>query len=277
VCFRVVPAGFFITATSLIGLAGACYIFSSTPAGGMVMYGRNLFTKITGLCLFAGISPVWCGLDEAIVEYQDGNYVAALVEFQSLADQGDAVAQYNLAVMYEYGQGVPQAYALAAMWYWRSAEQGTDLAQYNLGVLYEKGHGVPRDFIKSVEWYTRAAQQGLDLAQYNLGVMYEKGRGVPRDLATAIEWYRKAARQGDADAQNNLGDMYYFGNGVPQNYLLAHMWYNLASANGHEPAAINRDRVAARLSPEQIVTAQKLAEDWIKQQLENGDHQKAAD
>jgi hypothetical protein len=99
VCFRV---GFILIATSLIGLVGTRYIFSSNSAGGILMYGRNLFAKITGLCLFAGISPVWCGLDEAIVEYQDGNYVAALVEFQSLAEQGDAVAQYNLAVMYEY-------------------------------------------------------------------------------------------------------------------------------------------------------------------------------
>ncbi len=33
-----------------------------------------------------------------------------------LAEQGDADAQFNLGVMYDNGQGVPQDYAQAHMW-----------------------------------------------------------------------------------------------------------------------------------------------------------------
>ena len=109
---------------------------------------RNI---LVGCWLYAAAGPAWCGLDEAVAAYQTGNYAAALAEFRLLAEQGDAAAQYNLAVMYEHGEGVPQSPAMAAMWYWKSAEQGTDLAQYNLGVLYEHGLGVPQDTGKAVE------------------------------------------------------------------------------------------------------------------------------
>jgi TPR repeat protein len=37
---------------------------------------------------------------------------------------GYADAQYNLALMYNNGEGVPQDYALAVEWYRKAAEQG---------------------------------------------------------------------------------------------------------------------------------------------------------
>ena len=41
------------------------------------------------------------------------------------AEQGDVNAQYNLGVMYGTGQGVPQDYVLAHMWFNLSASRGT--------------------------------------------------------------------------------------------------------------------------------------------------------
>ena len=45
-------------------------------------------------------------------------------ELHSRAEQGNAAAQYNLGVMYDNGEGVPQDYAEAAKWYRLAAEQG---------------------------------------------------------------------------------------------------------------------------------------------------------
>ena len=70
--------------------------------------------------------------------YQSGDYATALREWTPLAKQGDAVAQYNLGVMYAQGQGVPQDYKTAVKWYRLAAEQGNADAQYNLGVMYDK-------------------------------------------------------------------------------------------------------------------------------------------
>ncbi|MBU0755055.1 MAG: SEL1-like repeat protein [Planctomycetes bacterium] len=40
------------------------------------------------------------------------------------AEQGDMIAQYTLAFMYETGRGAPQSDAEARKWYRKSAEQG---------------------------------------------------------------------------------------------------------------------------------------------------------
>jgi len=41
--------------------------------------------------------------------------------------------------MYSLGQGVPQGYAQAAMWYQKAADQGNTDAQTDLGLMYERG------------------------------------------------------------------------------------------------------------------------------------------
>jgi hypothetical protein len=155
------------------------------------------------------------------------------------------------------------------MWLWRPlAEQGVALAQNNLGVMYAKGRGVPQDDAEAVKWYRLAAEQGNADAQYNLGVMYEKGEGVPQDYAEAVKWYRLAAEQGQALAQNNLGVMYARGEGVPQDDVQAHMWFDLAAAGfsaseaERDRAVQNRDIIASKMTPAQLAEAQRLAREW---------------
>ena len=91
------------------------------------------------------------------------------------------------------------------------AEQGDATAQVNLGLMYEYGLGVAQDYYEAVKWYRLAAEQGEAIAQYNLGYMYEYGRGVPQDDYEAVKWYRLSAEQGDASGQGSLGVMYEYG------------------------------------------------------------------
>ena len=58
------------------------------------------------------------------------------------------------------------------------AEQGNAVAQFNLGVMYEKGEGVPKDYKQAAYWYSKAAEQGNAEAQTILGIMYGEGEGV---------------------------------------------------------------------------------------------------
>jgi TPR repeat protein len=51
------------------------------------------------------------------------------------------------------------------------ADQGTALAQLSLGVMYANGKGVPQDFGQSATWYRKAADEGDDKAQSILGAM----------------------------------------------------------------------------------------------------------
>ena len=52
-------------------------------------------------------------LQKGLTAYQAGDFATALQEWTPLADQGRAIAQYNLGVMYNNGKGVPQDYAEA--------------------------------------------------------------------------------------------------------------------------------------------------------------------
>jgi TPR repeat protein len=171
--------------------------------------------------------------EEGAAALKRGDYATALRLWRPLAEQGDALVQSLLGIMYAEGQGVPQDYAEAVKWYRLAAEQGDGDAQFLLGVMYARGEGVPQDYAEAVKWYRLAAEQGDALAQSNLGGAYRKGEGVPQDYAEAAKWYRLAAEQGLANAQYLLGFNYYLGvGGVPQDFVAAAKWYRLAAEQG---------------------------------------------
>ena len=110
------------------------------------------------------------------------------------------------------------------------AASGNAEAQYNLGLLYDSGQGVPQDYAQEATWYRKAAEQGNANAQTALGSMYVNGQGVPQNNAQAAAWWRKAADQGNADGQFGLGLLYDHGSGVPQDFAEAYFWFDLAAA-----------------------------------------------
>ena len=136
--------------------------------------------------------------------------------FRQAAGKGNADAQNNLGVMFMDGKGVPRDYAVAVKWFRRAAEQGNAEAQFNLGLTYRNGEGVVRDDAEAVKWFIKAARQNLSSAQFTLGLIYEEGKGVKQDTTEAVEWYRKAAQQGEEEALNNLIAMGNRGNSIAQ-------------------------------------------------------------
>ena len=63
--------------------------------------------------------------------------------------------------MFAEGKGVLQDHRIAAEWYWRAAEQGLALAQYRLAIIYRDGIGMQKDTKKAIFWLKKAAQQNL--------------------------------------------------------------------------------------------------------------------
>ena len=133
-----------------------------------------------------------------------------------------------------------------------------------LALMYDYGQGVPKNDAKARLWYEKAAAGGNADAQNYLGVRYAFGDGAPQNYVQAAKWYEKAAVQGYARAQNNLGALYANGHGVPQNDMWAYVWHNLAAAHSEgdlqKLSANNRDKVARRMSPAQIVEDQQLSQ-----------------
>lgn len=95
-------------------------------------------------------------------------------------------------------------------------------------------------------------------ADYEAGQRaWEEGRP---DVALT-EW-RSAAASGDRRAMLALGRLFVQGLGAPQDYVEAHMWLNLAASRGEAVAAKERDVLAAKMSAEQVATAQARATAW---------------
>ncbi|MGA3263768.1 MAG: tetratricopeptide repeat protein [Terracidiphilus sp.] len=197
----------------------------------------------------------------------DGIYGLAA---RNAAEQGNANAQFSLGNAYRIGQGVPQDYTQAALWYRKAAEQGNANAQINLGTSYALGQGVPQDYTQSALWYRKAAEQGNANAQFSLGASYDLGQGLPQDFAQAAIWYRKAAEQGNADAQINLGAMYDYGQGVPQDYAEALFWLDVAasrklgSIKEEDAYKLLKDDAASHLTSAVLLQIQERARKWVE-------------
>ena len=119
------------------------------------------------LALFCpGVGTVFAAtFHDGVAAYERGDLVNALLAWQSAAEQGDALAQYNLGAFYANGRGVKKDPAEAAKWYRKAAEQGNSLAEYYLGGLYEKGEGVNLDRTEAAKWYRKAAAHDVPQAQ----------------------------------------------------------------------------------------------------------------
>jgi TPR repeat protein len=117
------------------------------------------------------------------------------------ADQGQAEARYNLALMYSTGDGVPQNSGEVARWLRLAADQGLDRAQNALARCYYEGEGLPRDHGEAARWLRLAADQGLAPAQVTLGRMLvgdiPVDERVPADLRAGAKLLARAAQCSD--------------------------------------------------------------------------------
>ena len=92
--------------------------------------------------------------------------------------------------------------------------------------------------------------------------MHHAGRGALQSFPLALKWFEQAAQQNHAEAQYSLGAMYRNGQGVAVDKSKAYIWFNLAAAQGHERAGEARDNLLPALTPEQVLAAQKAAQEW---------------
>ena len=145
---------------------------------------------------------------------------------------------------------------------WRLAEKGDRVAAYNLALLYYAGQGLPQNDGEAVRWFRIAAEQGDAPAEFELGQLYEKGRGVARDPVEAAHWYRKSADQGYVYAQSQLGFMYGNGAGIPRDFVQADLWLSLAATAGEADAAEYRRFMEQGMSTAELAEARRLFDAW---------------
>jgi len=161
------------------------------------------------------------------------DYASKAKRLVELWEKGDAakslVAERELESMYRKPDPVK--------WFRRAAQEGNALAQFNLGRMYEKGLGVGKDYLKAVRLYRTAAEKGNASAQASLGDMYRKGHGVSQNLSTAMKWYQRASDKGVPRGSAGLGDLYASGSiqytDPSLDFYWAMDWYRKAAEQRH--------------------------------------------
>jgi hypothetical protein len=128
------------------------------------------------------------------------------------------------------------------------ANAGDSIAQYETALRYANGEGVPQNYQDAMAWFAKAAANGNDKAQWKLGLGYIRGIGVPYDERQAVVWFKRAANHGDIRAQSALSDVYFSGRGVPRDYVRAYTWANIAAGlrgNDNDRLKVIRSRMTA--------------------------------
>ena len=191
---------------------------------------RKSFLILIWLYIFLTATPLLAFGDykNGISAFEKGNYDIALREFKFLVEQKD----------------------------YRGA--------YGLGLMYDLGLGVATNFEEAVKWYQLSANKGNADALNNLATMYAEGEGVERNASKAAKLYESAAQNGNFDALNNLGTMYLRGVGVTRDYFSAYMWFHLGEMKGDRAAKKNREFVEKKMTPNEIIRANKLVELWLR-------------
>ena len=157
-------------------------------------------------------------------------------------EQKSARAQYQLAVMYQKGDGVPQDEIKAQSLYSESLagflnqEKETPAAyvEYQIAGMYKHGNGTEQDNDAAFQWYVEAAEKGYPHAAYCTARACYEGIGTEQSYPDAVEWYRKATKGGDAYAMYALGKMYRDGIGVELNNERAYQYFLAAAKSEHE-------------------------------------------
>jgi uncharacterized protein len=171
-----------------------------------------------------------------------GDIDTAVVLFTQAADNGLAIAQYNLGVMYFTGEGVAQDYQQSFHYTQLAAEQGHVNAMVNLGVLYYNQLGV------QPEW----------MAVWPLSLINRE-----RHYREAAHWYALAAEYDHGGAQYNLATMYETGLGVEQNLSQAYMWTLLARDNDVPDASLLMATLRRQMTAEQLARAEQAYAEWV--------------
>ncbi|MDR3418443.1 MAG: tetratricopeptide repeat protein [Nevskia sp.] len=222
--------------------------------------------RVSGMSIAGGsaFAPVpGARYEDAASALARQDYPLAFRLLRPFADQGMAVAQFNLGVLYAQGYGTQADPAESMKWFEKAAAQNNADAQNALGIFYRDGNAVAAaDPAQAAEWFRKAAEQNQADAEYNLAALLDVGSGVPQDKAQAIKLYQAAADQDLPAAQYRLGVHYANGDGVQADRVQAYKWFALAARQNVTEARDEMEKVSASLTDEQRSQADAQVAAW---------------
>ena len=108
------------------------------------------------------------------------------------AEKGDTLAQVVLGgYYYSLSDQQEDQRKQAIVWWEKAAEQGLALAEYQLGICYNEGDLVERDVKKALDYWRRASSHGFSEAQIDL-LRFFRDNGTEHTTQEELEHLRSA-------------------------------------------------------------------------------------
>jgi len=104
--------------------------------------------------------------------------------------------------------------------------------QYNLAICYLYGYGVPANHTAAFQWLNASANWDNPAAHVMMGTRYRDGQGVPQDLAKAYFHFDKASKLGEVEALISLAVMLLDESYYEPNCRVAHKALKIAAERG---------------------------------------------
>lgn len=183
------------------------------------------------------------------------DYDSAFTKFLSLAQHGNATAQFNVGAFYINGQGVQKDEKRAYEWFAKSASQGNAPALQILQGAAAKGNENAKNELNKIQPKpasvpTQAqtlAPQVAAAPRDEKTLLTEANTALSqKDYNSAFPKFLALAQQGNAVAQFNVGAFYFNGQGVQKDEKQAYEWFAKSAAQGNARAIEVMQNAAAK-------------------------------
>lgn len=156
---------------------------------------------VAGVMLITGLPGVAVAdtFEDAVAAYKAGQTAEAARTFITLAELGNAAANFNLAFLYLRGEGVPQSDRQAYYWSWMARLGNVNSAKAMVALLEDRLTDKTRKQVATRLRTDLIAQidAGNDWAMPRLARAYlEPADGRPADQASALIWLTVATALG---------------------------------------------------------------------------------
>ena len=172
--------------------------------------------------------------DKAIKHVEKKSYFEAFKIFSELAETGVPEAQYNLALLYSNGLGVPKNYKLTLYWSWQSHLNGHVAALERVNATYDLINEDLREKVAQL----------------------------------VIDELLESAQAGDKKSPLKLGKT-YLGLFVEAQNQPAYLWLSISQAYGDDAASKLLDTAATQLTLEEILVQQEAAQKTFEEIIRN--------
>jgi len=110
--------------------------------------------------------------------------------------------------------------------------------------------------MRRLQWRTKYQMISMKSKQsQSISLTENHSKGFPQHCKKAI----RSTEEENSMAIAKIGSTYEKGLGVFKDYVKAYMWYFIAEHKGNRQAALDRERIAIKMTPAQIDKAQAMA------------------